>query len=118
MMRTMHIMVLVASAILGGSTALAQVPAQPPPGEASPSAAPSAPAAPQAHSPGYSAATLYNLANAYARSGKPGFAILNYERARRGPVGAECPRHQRQSAPCSRHLRAAAAIPLPIRPSH
>ena len=81
-MRTMHIMVLVASAILGGSTALAQVPAQPPPGEASPSAAPSAPAAPQAHSPGYSAATLYNLANAYARSGKPGFAILNYERAR------------------------------------
>jgi hypothetical protein len=82
MMRTMHVMVLVASAILGGSTALAQVPAQPPAGEASPSAAPSAPAALQAQSPGYSAATLYNLANAYARSGKPGFAILNYERAR------------------------------------
>jgi hypothetical protein len=31
---------------------------------------------------GYSAAGLYNLANAYARSGKPGFAVLNYERAR------------------------------------
>jgi hypothetical protein len=31
---------------------------------------------------GYSAAQLYNRANAYARSGKPGLAVLNYERAR------------------------------------
>src|SRR5271154_5442171 len=31
---------------------------------------------------GYSAATLYNLANSYARAGKPGMAVLNYERAR------------------------------------
>ncbi len=31
---------------------------------------------------GYSAAALFNLANAYARDGKPGLAILNYERAR------------------------------------
>jgi hypothetical protein len=31
---------------------------------------------------GYSAAALYNLANAYARTGKPGLAVLNYERAR------------------------------------
>jgi hypothetical protein len=30
---------------------------------------------------GYSAAHLYNLANSYARAGKPGMAILNYERA-------------------------------------
>ena len=30
----------------------------------------------------YSAAGLYNLANAYARAGKPGLAMLNYERAR------------------------------------
>jgi hypothetical protein len=30
---------------------------------------------------GYSAASLYNLANSYARTGKPGMAILNYERA-------------------------------------
>jgi hypothetical protein len=30
---------------------------------------------------GYSAAGLYNLANAYARAGRPGMAILNYERA-------------------------------------
>lgn len=31
---------------------------------------------------GYSAAGLYNLANEYARAGKPGMAVLNYERAR------------------------------------
>jgi hypothetical protein len=30
----------------------------------------------------YSAADLYNVANAYARAGKPGMAVLNYERAR------------------------------------
>lgn len=30
---------------------------------------------------GYSAAGLYNLANSYARMGRPGMAILNYERA-------------------------------------
>jgi len=30
---------------------------------------------------GYSAAGLYNLANSYARAGKPGMAVLNYERA-------------------------------------
>lgn len=30
---------------------------------------------------GYSAAGLYNLGNSYARAGKPGMAILNYERA-------------------------------------
>lgn len=31
---------------------------------------------------GFSAAGLYNIANSYARAGKPGMAILNYERAR------------------------------------
>ena len=31
---------------------------------------------------GYSAAALFNQANAFARAGKPGLAILNYERAR------------------------------------
>ena len=42
-----------------------------------------APSQPQAQSQsGYSAPALYNLANAYARAGKPGFAVLNYERAR------------------------------------
>src|SRR5882762_10338729 len=31
---------------------------------------------------GYSAPALYNRANAYARAGKPGLAVLNYERAK------------------------------------
>ena len=31
--------------------------------------------------PGYSAAGLYDLANAYAHAGRPGMAVLNYERA-------------------------------------
>ena len=31
--------------------------------------------------PRYSADALYNLANSYARAGKPGLAVLNYERA-------------------------------------
>jgi hypothetical protein len=31
---------------------------------------------------GYSAPALYNLANAYARAGNPGLAVLNYERAK------------------------------------
>ena len=50
------------------------VPAQPQPQSVS---VPPAPA--QA---GYSAPALYNFANAFARAGKPGFAVLNYERAR------------------------------------
>jgi hypothetical protein len=36
----------------------------------------------QSSQAGYSSATLYNLANAYAREGKPGMAVVNYERAR------------------------------------
>ena len=35
----------------------------------------------QAAAPGYSFASLYNTANAYARAGQPGMAALNYERA-------------------------------------
>jgi type IV secretory pathway VirB2 component (pilin) len=35
----------------------------------------------QSPSPPYSADGLYNLANSYARAGKPGLAVLNYERA-------------------------------------
>lgn len=46
---------------LGGPLALAQ---------------PSQPAQPR-----YSADSLYNLGNSYARAGKPGLAVLNYERA-------------------------------------
>jgi len=39
------------------------------------------PSAAHAEAPNYSAAGLYNLANSYARAGKPGMAVLNYERA-------------------------------------
>src|ERR1700722_14547911 len=35
----------------------------------------------RAEAAGYSAPGLYNLANSYARAGKPGLAVLNYERA-------------------------------------
>src|SRR4051812_26061553 len=39
-------------------------------------------ATPHPHEPTtYSADALYNLANSYARAGKPGLAVLNYERA-------------------------------------
>ena len=36
---------------------------------------------PVAASSSYSATSLYNLGNSYARAGKPGLAVLNYERA-------------------------------------
>jgi hypothetical protein len=39
------------------------------------------PQPPQPPQPHYSAAALYNLANSYARAGKPGLAVLSYERA-------------------------------------
>lgn len=59
--------ILVALALLGSSSShTAQPPAQ---------------AQAQAQA-GYSAPALYNLGNAYARAGKPGLAVLNYERAR------------------------------------
>jgi hypothetical protein len=38
-------------------------------------------APPEGAAGSYSAAGLYNLANSYARAGKPGMAVLNYERA-------------------------------------
>jgi hypothetical protein len=39
-------------------------------------------AQPAEATPSLSAASLYNAGNAYARAGKPGLAVLNYERAR------------------------------------
>jgi type IV secretory pathway VirB2 component (pilin) len=63
-------------------------------GQAQPTDAPSAPAQPTQAQPvptespqtqpsesHYSADGLYNLANSYARAGRPGLAVLNYERA-------------------------------------
>jgi len=69
---------------------LAPPPAQAPQPQAQPQPLAPPPAqAPQAQSPataqpsaGYSAPALYNRANAFARAGKPGLAVLNYERAR------------------------------------
>lgn len=49
--------------ILGGAPGNARAEAQPGPGT-------------------WSSPALYNLANAYARAGQPGLAVLNYERAR------------------------------------
>jgi hypothetical protein len=50
----------------------------------------------------FSAAALYNLGNSYARSGKPAFAVLNYERARiLAPLDADIQanlRHVRESS--------------------
>jgi hypothetical protein len=74
----------------GSSTYATTPPAASPtaqPSTAPPATAPSAvqpPATTSAVGPtaGYSASSLYNLANAYARTGKPGLAVLNYERAK------------------------------------
>jgi hypothetical protein len=67
-----------------------------------------APAQAQAQA-GYSAPALYNLANAYARSGKPGLAILNYERARLlEPNDPDIDAN-------STHVRAAAGLPPEFR---
>ena len=94
MTRTLRSLILTAGTIFGTTIAAAPAPNPSPPASTATAAAP-APATqtaappqsqPQPQAPpsesGYSAAALYNLANAYARSGKPGFAVLNYERAR------------------------------------
>jgi len=62
--------------------ALAQTP-QSPAGSSTPdaSAVASSDAPPVAAPSSYSATSLYNLGNSYARAGKPGLAVLNYERA-------------------------------------
>ena len=69
--RTPWSVILVAFAVFGSSSSHAA------PAQAQAQAQPQA----QAQA-GYSAPALYNLANAYARAGKPGLAVLNYERAR------------------------------------
>lgn len=104
MMRAMHIALVAASAVLAGKIALAQVPAQSLPPQVS------SPVAPQSRAQsGYSAAALYNLANAYAKSGKPGFAILNYERARLlEPNDPDINANLR-------HVRETSGVPPPVR---
>jgi type IV secretory pathway VirB2 component (pilin) len=97
--RAVKMMLLIVGLMLCGRMAFAQtgeppqpsLPAQtsarsqlPPPSQPPPSQAPStshAPAPSKTAPPHYSADGLYNLANSYARAGKPGLAVLNYERA-------------------------------------
>jgi hypothetical protein len=74
---------LTASLLFGIGAAQAQaVAAQAAPVETAPAEAAPAQAVPVEAARGYSAAGSYNLANAYARQGKIGMAVLNYERAR------------------------------------
>jgi hypothetical protein len=82
---------LIVGLALWGGTAVAQAPQSPRPGAApqasqaaQPLQASEPPQAPQPSQPSqqrYSADGLYNLGNSYARAGKPGLAVLNYERA-------------------------------------
>src|ERR1700737_4977825 len=73
-MRAPTIAMLIAGLTLWCGQALGQALAQP-----QQATQPSQP--PQPSQPRYSADGLYNLANSYARVGKPGLAVLNYERA-------------------------------------
>jgi hypothetical protein len=58
---------------------------------------------------GYSAPALYNTANAFARAGKPGPAVLNYERARLlDPNDPDIDANLR-------HVREAAGLPPEVR---
>jgi len=79
------------AALLVCQLARADAPPTPPaaPGPPVGGAQPQEPAEAQAQAdaaaslaPGYSAAALYNSANTYARAGKPGLAVLLYERAK------------------------------------
>jgi hypothetical protein len=66
-------------------------------------------APPDAPPQGYSAAALYNLGNAYARAGKPGLAVLNFERARLlDPNDPDLDANLR-------HVRETAGLPQPAR---
>jgi hypothetical protein len=89
-------LLIVALTLFGSSSRAA--PTQPP----APAQNPTLPQYPAQAQAGFSASTLYNLANAYARAGKPGLAVLNYERARllepNDPDIDANLRHVRQSA--------------------
>jgi hypothetical protein len=89
-MRVLTSQPLAAFLALCAATALANQPHTPPRAQATPpspqavtrpQSQQSVPTPPPNEPPTYSADNLYNLANAYARAGKPGLAVLNYERA-------------------------------------
>ena len=73
-MRASRLSMLIADLALWAGHAFAE-PSPPSP------ASPASPASPPASPPSYSADGLYNLGNSYARAGKPGLAVLSYERA-------------------------------------
>jgi hypothetical protein len=78
MMHRILVLSAVTGMLLAGATqpTLAQAPQSPA------ASAVTSPDAPSAAGPSsYSAASLYNLGNSYAHAGKPGLAVLNYERA-------------------------------------
>src|SRR6202161_2860169 len=77
-MRALKMAVLVAGLALCSGLSFSWPSSPPPPSPASESSLPSGS---QSSPPRYSADGLYNLANSYARAGKPGLAVLNYERA-------------------------------------
>ena len=78
MMRRMLMLSAITVMLLAGiiQPALAQAPQSP-----AASAVASSDAQPVTAPSSYSATALYNLGNSYARAGKPGLAVLNYERA-------------------------------------
>jgi hypothetical protein len=84
-MRASKMVMLIVGLALCGGLALAQAsrPAEAPqqlqPSQATPASKVSQPSPPSKQH--YSADGLYNLANSYARAGRPGLAVLNYERA-------------------------------------
>jgi hypothetical protein len=66
-----------------------------------------------ASAPTYSADSLYNVANSYARAGKLGLAVLNYERA--SPICTTCVLLQ---AYLNSHTAASSVLPkVPALPS-
>src|ERR1700761_7701990 len=73
-MRAMNVCLLIAVLALSGGRALAQ---RTPPSNAPTTEAPSPSPSPTR----YSSDDLYNQGNSYARAGKPGLAVLSYERA-------------------------------------
>ena len=84
-MRIAVLVMLIAGLAFCGGATLAQTsqassqPSQPQTSQIPQASQPSQ--ASQQQPPRYSADGLYNLANSYARAGKPGMAVLNYERA-------------------------------------
>jgi hypothetical protein len=82
-MRALKIGMLMAGLALWGGQALAQPAPSSQQGSQQPSQPPQPTPASKPHpkQSAYSADSLYNLANSYARAGKPGLAVLNYERA-------------------------------------